>query len=107
MSYLQEDSQTPGTGVECDLGLTTTLPKLRGRSEEVLVLGDRAAGRPTQEDPPQLGVNLGRGDSGEELGNQRGVWHLHLCVAPSREDQEGLYNRERGEELSGARRIPR
>ena len=83
---IQEDSQTPGTGVECDPGLTTSLPKLRGRSGGVLVLGDGAAGRPTQEDPLQPGVYLGRGGPGEELGNQRGVRHLHLCVAPGWED---------------------
>ena len=54
--------------MECGPRLTTTLPKLRGRSGGVLVLGDRAAGRHTQEDPPQPGVNLRRGGSGEELG---------------------------------------
>ena len=64
---VQEGSQTPGSGVESDPGLTTTLPRLRGRSGGVLVLEGRAAGRPTQENPPQPGVNLGLGGSGEEL----------------------------------------
>ena len=45
---MQEGSQTPGAGVECGPGPTTTLPKPGGRSGGALSQGHRSAGKSAQ-----------------------------------------------------------